>query len=248
LDIPLRTRFKRIPVLGPALEFTWRAITGRRDLAYVLWRSRILPADACLVKIGANDGYLDDPTARLLSRRPAMRCVFVEPVPHLLSRARQRWGTDPRFTYVLAAINEGRPAEFYYVDDSAKAQLPDLRIDPDQLGSFDRQHILKHPDGERLAPFIRSLAVEGMSLDALFAYTKLSRLDILHVDAEGWDWRILSQLDLNRWQPAYILFEHIHLTEQERHEAKARLLPGYDLEVFGTDWLWTRKTSAGARA
>jgi FkbM family methyltransferase len=248
LDTSLRSRIKRIPVLGTALESTWRAITGRRDLAYVLVRSRILPADACLVKIGANDGYLDDPTAQLLRRRPAMRCVFVEPVPQLLSRARQRWGTDPRFNYVQAAINDGSAAEFYYVDDSAKAQLPDLHIDPDQLGSFDRQHILKHPDGERLAPFIRSLAVEGMSLDALLQVTKLTRLDILHVDAEGWDWRILSQLDLNRWQPAYILFEHIHLTEEERDEAKVRLSPGYDLEVFGTDWLWTRKTSAGARA
>lgn len=248
MEIPLRTRFKGIPILGPALEFTWRAVTGRRDLAFVLQCSRTLPADACLVKIGANDGYLDDPTAPLLRRRPALRCVFVEPVPHLLARARQLWGTDPRFTYVQAAINDGRPAEFYYVDDSAKAQLPDLRIDPDQLGSFDRQHILKHPDGARLAPFVRTLPVEGMSLEALLQHARLTRLDILHIDAEGWDWKILSQLDLNRWQPAYIIFEHIHLTGEERNEARARLAPGYDLEVFGTDWLWTRKPPAGARA
>jgi len=245
LDIPLRTRLKSIPVLGPALEFIWRAITGRRDLAYVLLRSQFLPPDACLVKIGANDGYQDDPTAQLLSRRPAMRCVFVEPVPHLLSRARLRWGAGPRFTYVQAAINDGSPAVFYYVDESAKAQLPDLRIDPDQLGSLDPQHILKHPDGERLAPFVRTLPVEGMSLDTLIQFTRLTRLDILHIDAEGWDWRILSQLDLNRWQPAFILFEHIHLTEEERNAARARLSPGYDFEVFGTDWLWTRKPQTG---
>jgi FkbM family methyltransferase len=248
LDTSLRSRFKGVPVLGPVIEFIWRAITGRQDLAYVLRRSRFLPADACLVKIGANDGYLDDPTAQFLSHRPAMRCVFVEPVPHLLARARRRWGTDPRFTFVQAAINDGHPAEFYYVDVSAKDQLPDLRIDPDQLGSFDRQHILKHPDGERLAPFVRILSVEGMSLDALFRSTKLTRLDMLHVDAEGWDWRILSQLDLERWQPAFILFEHIHLTEEERSDAKARLSPGYDMKVFGTDWLWTRKPLDGARA
>lgn len=248
MNIPLRTRIKRIPVIGQALEFAWRAITGRRDLAYVLLRSRILPAYACLVKIGANDGYLDDPTAQYLSRRPNVRCVFVEPVPHLLARAQQRWGIDPRFTYVQAAINDGHPAEFHYVDAAAKQQLSDLRIDPDLIGSFDRQHILKHPDGERLAPFIRTLRVEGMSLESLFQSTKLTRLDILHVDAEGWDWRILSQLDLNRWQPAYILFEHIHLTAEERAEARSRLSPGYGFEAFGTDWLWTRNLSAGACA
>lgn len=238
----LRSRIKSLPVLGPLLESGWRRLTGRRDLCFTLMQSPLLSTAACIVKIGANDGASGDPIGQLLLRRPAMRCVFVEPVAHLLDRARKTWGDAPRFTYVNAAVNDGSPSTFFYLDPSARAHLPDLEIDPDQLGSFDRLHILKHPGGGRLAPYIRTMAVEGMSLDALFRHAQVTRLDVLHIDTEGWDWKILSQLDLTRWRPAHILFEHIHLDEIDKNAACDRLSPLYDIEVYGTDWLWSRKT------
>lgn len=238
-----RASVKKLPVAGALLESVWRGLTGRRNLTFTLLNSRRLSPAACIVKIGANDGSIGDPISQLLARRPGMRCVFVEPVPHLLDRARKNWGDDPRFSYINAAINEGRLAVFYYVDAAAHDELKDLEIDPDQLGSFDRGHILKHPGGERLAPYIRTLDVQGLSLDALFAQANVTALDVLHVDTEGWDWKILSQLDLNRWTPVFILFEHIHLSPADQAEARARLSPSYDIEPWGTDWLCTRKAS-----
>jgi hypothetical protein len=47
----------------------------------------------------------------------------------------------------------------------------------------------------------------------------ISRLDLLVIDAEGWDWRILRQFDLKRVQPKLVLYEHQHLSASERAEA-----------------------------
>lgn len=236
-----RRRLKQVPVLGASLEWLWRALTGRKSLAFDLKRDRRVPRDATLVKIGANDGFTDDPFAELLESRPGMRCVFVEPVPHLLDRARAHWGDAPRFTYLQAAVNDGRDATFYYVDPQARRDHPDVPYEPDLLGSFDRNHILKHPGCDRFEPYIRELPVRGLSLDQVFQESGVSRPDILHVDAEGWDWKILSQLDLTRHRPLYLVFEFIHLSPAEAREARDRLSDGYTLETYGTDWVWRRK-------
>lgn len=243
MNLTLRERIKDIPVLGHLGEWAWRRLTGRRDLAFTLLNSSLLRPDAVVLKIGANDGAAGDPISRLLISRPAMRCVFVEPVPRLLARARELWGDSRRFSYVCAAINNGRPATFYYIDPQALTALPDLEIDTDQIGSFDRNHILKHPGGEKLGPYIRTLDVSGMSLDTLLRETLIESLDLLHIDTEGWDWKILSQLELARWAPAFILFEHINLQESEKNEARHRLSPLYQIDTFGTDWLCTRKST-----
>jgi hypothetical protein len=39
------------------------------------------------------------------------------------------------------------------------------------------------------------------------------------IDTEGWDWRILRQFDLTILHPKLILYEHQHLSPQERDQA-----------------------------
>ena len=240
--LSFRQKIKSFPFLGRALEGLWRGLTGRESLEFELRRSRKLPPNATVVKIGSNDGFQDDPTAAMLITRPLMRCVFVEPVPHLLERARQRWGNSPRFRYLGAVVNQGEAANFYYVDPRAKSAFTDWAVDPDLLGSLDKNHILKHPGCERLEPYIRSLPLPGLTLAGVFQQGGAEQVDILHIDAEGWDWKILSQLDLSRWRPVFIIMEYIHLTDAEQSEARARFAGAYDWRVRGTDWVWERRT------
>ena len=47
----------------------------------------------------------------------------------------------------------------------------------------------------------------------------IQSLDLLLIDTEGWDWRILRQFDLARLQPKLILYEHQHLLSRERSDA-----------------------------
>ena len=47
----------------------------------------------------------------------------------------------------------------------------------------------------------------------------MTRLDLIVIDAEGMDWRILRQFDLRNLEPQLILYEHQHLSAEARDEA-----------------------------
>ena len=41
----------------------------------------------------------------------------------------------------------------------------------------------------------------------------MSRIDILHIDTEGYDHKVISQVDFNAtWAPQFVLFERNHMT------------------------------------
>ncbi len=114
-----------------------------------------------------------------------------------------------------------------------------------QLGSFDKKHILKHLKNfvnlEKLSPFIVEETIQGMTLSELFQKHKIEQLDIFHVDTEGADWEILSQLDLAKYTPLIILFEHRHLQSFEKESAINFLKNSYHLFQISGDFLCIRK-------
>lgn len=200
---------------------------------------------AQVVQIGSNDGKTGDPLFRLLQKNVNWQALFVEPVPYLFERLRTNYlnntSSTDRFSFARLAINEGEELPFYFVDPKAKEALPELPFWFDQLGSFDRNHLTRHLDG-KLAPFIKEIAVEGIRLQGLFDRYAIKQIDILHIDTEGYDWKILSQLDLKNYQPAFILFEHHHLGEQDREAAINFLKTKYLLWEIGIDILAVHKT------
>lgn len=132
---PWRQGLKYLPGLGHWIEGLYRTATGRKNMTFSITANGKVPRDGLMVKIGAHDGSFGDPLDQLLLRRPQLRCVFVEPVPAVLERAKQTWGTVPRFTYVGAVINEsGEDAPFFFVRDEMRARRPGLDIESRIVG------------------------------------------------------------------------------------------------------------------
>lgn len=209
-----------------------------KDPAFpAFWFDKSLSAKAAsLVQIGSNDGKTGDPLYPLLQKNKNWKALFVEPVPYSFEKLQNNYPDKKRFQFENVAINDGTQLTFYWVDHKAKQALPDLPYWYDQLGSFDRQHILNHLDGA-LEPFILSANLEGLTLQQLFDRNEIKEIDILHIDTEGYDWKILSQLNLKKYQPAFILFEYNHLAKDELNAAIAMLNPQYKLFNLGIDLL-----------
>lgn len=188
MQLPWRQRLKNVPWLGHRIERLYRAATGRKNMTFTVMDSGKVSSTGLIVKIGAHDGSVGDPLAQLLLRYPYLRCVFVEPVPGLLEQAKQTWGSGARFTYVGAVINEsGEDAPFFIVSEEMRSRLPGLEIDASQVGSLDFQQVAKHlavPDPQN---YISEIKVPGLTLNTLLAETASPHVDILHIDAEGWD-------------------------------------------------------------
>lgn len=195
------------------------------------------------VQVGSNDGAQGDPLHRLIRRDRRWRGLFVEPVGFLFERLRHNYVGDPRFAFANVAIAaEAGTLPFYYVSERAKQALGDrLPYWYDQLGSFDRNHIVKHLDG-LLEPYIETLALSCMPLQAVLDEHAVQRVDVLHIDTEGYDWQVLQMFDVGRYRPRVVLYEHKHLPEADQQQAAQMLeRQGYWLTRRSADTMAVRR-------
>lgn len=142
------------------------------------------------------------------------KALFVEPVPYLFEKLKANYPKNPRFRFENVAVNDGKIQDFYWVDPNAKFIVGNLPEWFDQLGSFDRSHINKHLNGT-LELFIISTKIKGITLNELFRKCEINHIDLLRIDCEGYDWKILKQLKLDRLKPSLILVEIKHLCEED---------------------------------
>ena len=173
--------------------------------------------DAVFIQIGANDGVTGDPINHLITRADTQwNGVLVEPVAHLFSELSKRYAHDPRLRLERAAIGESDgTAMIHRLQTTAKdslwlEQVPSLELDvlrraAQQLAAADKVIVQEQ--------------VRCLTVATLLARHRIERLDLLVIDTEGSDWRILRQFDLTLLQPKLILYEHQHLSLQERAEA-----------------------------
>lgn len=236
----MRSFSKQIPALGSLLQFIdrvrrklhVRSVDPERRIRRIVGGAK----NIFVLQIGSNDGMSGDPVFSLLNQQSSWHALLVEPVPYLFDRLRNNYEHNSRLQFANVAIAETVGTHsFYYVDSTAKSHVPDLPPWFDQLGSFNRSHITNHL-GERIEPFIKAQDIQTTTLPMLLERYGVKKIDVLHIDAEGYDWRILKQLDLSKFRPAVILFEYKHLSDVDRAAAENFLRPNYrmtDLDVTG---------------
>ncbi len=191
------------------------------------------------VQVGANDGVQADPIHNLISRNKTWTGIFIEPVGFLFQRLVKNYHNDKRFIFENVATGiERRKMKFYYVSEDAKAQLgDDLPLWYDQLGSFNKDHILTHFN-EKIEPYVVEEEIECVPLQEILQRNKVKKIDLLHIDTEGFDYKVLSQVNFEIYKPLVVLYEHRHLSVDEKEKAKLLLKrSGYSLCECGGDTL-----------
>lgn len=197
---------------GPAWA-GWTALSGLAGgFDEEFWLSALARShggDVAFLQVGAHDGIAND-HLRPFATRLGWRGVLLEPVPAVFARLVHNCAGFPGLRPVNVALAEAdgeRP--FWRVRDD-RPGLPDWA---DQLGSFDRSVILGHSG---LIPDLESLIVEervrAVSFATLVREQKLKRIDLLAIDAEGYDARLLAEFDFARFRPRLVLFERRHLS------------------------------------
>jgi FkbM family methyltransferase len=231
----MRTFLKSLPFIGPSLTrvYNWKTGDAGRQLQRILRDQK----DLYIVQIGSNDGITGDPIHALLQSHPSWKALLVEPVPFLFERLCKNYSDIPNIRFANVAIaEEAGITTFYFVDPVAKDYVPGLPCWFEQLGSFDRGHITRHL-GDALERFIVSTQISTFPLSAVLKRNNVNKIDLLHIDTEGHDWIVLRQLDLSSFCPHVILFEHKHLSEDDKKKALAFLKRDYRITNLGVDYL-----------
>lgn len=225
--------------------FKWRQY--RRESAFLRFRKFCLAltrvySKPVFVKVGAHDGITDDPCSDILLQNTNWVGLLIEPVPDYFERLKRNFSDSKRFCLRQVAIgSHAQEKNFYYVDSKAKEWIHDLPSWFDQLGSFDRGHILKHLNGT-LEPFIRCEKVQVCSLTDALCQASVQEVHLLLIDTEGHDLEVLKTLDFRKHLPFCIYIEHKHLLEPKKAEM-LRILGsnGYSVHDCGDDFFAVRK-------
>jgi len=187
------------------------------------------------VQIGAFDGTTNDPIRPLVERH-RWNGVLVEPQQEAFSALVSTYSDQPQVRLENVAVGpEPGTMTLYRVDPTA----PGLPPWAPQLATFRRETLLSHrreiPGIEEL---IQEVRVECVTFDALLERAGSARVDLLQIDAEGFDGEILSSVDLARHRPAIVRYEHKHLDRRTQDTCVERLLDhGYRVAIEPEDTL-----------
>ena len=195
-------------------------------------------SNASVVQIGACDGISYDDTRGFLDLYK-WKGVFVEPIPELFEQLKENF-KDRDYKFVNAAIT--KESGKVIMLNVPEASIANQHIRPcfkgmssvwppkNGLGSDDEYDTVIR---ER---FAKKIEVTSLSLEDLFKDTSTTEFDIFIVDAEGCDYDIFMQLDLNKYKPKFIRLETCNLTDKEREVINEKLKAhGYMYEEDDSD-------------
>jgi len=168
------------------------------------------------VQIGANDGVTSDPIFPFIQTKRFCG-VKIEPVFHIFLKLKENFKNFPCIKCLNIAIAEKNGHKPFYrlkqYDEKGN------KILHNQQGSFIRDHLLPlgkfYPNIDEL---IEVDMVETWTLRKLFDYIG-GTVDLLHIDAEGYDYIILKQLQFCNCLPDLVIFENSNLSNKDYFEA-----------------------------
>jgi FkbM family methyltransferase len=231
----------------------WRALRFRR-ISRRLAGPRLIRVfaethpDAFFIEIGSNDGVQHDYLRPFIVDRP-WSGVMVEPVPYVFERLRRNYGSLERVELENAAIaDRDGTLPFYHLREAAPDEREELPGWYDGIGSFSREVVASHvahiPDVE--SRVVRA-EVPAMTFESLCRKHRVSKLDLLLIDTEGYDFEIVKSIDLSARHPRLLVYEHYHLDPGERQLCAERVRDhGYETMEEGFD-TWCLDTGADDR-
>jgi FkbM family methyltransferase len=194
----------------------------RSWLPFVVAHELIRNPDLTFLQIGAFDGHGDDDLHELIMAH-RLRGLLVEPQPAAFARLKEAYSDQPQVKLLQAAIAEEQGARTLYC----------RKHQASMAASFDRQHLRRHGIADS---DIVAVPVPCHTVASALALAELDRVDLLQIDAEGYDWPIIRSIDLSLIQPAIIRFEYRHMRPLEADACLALLADsGYRFLVESRD-------------
>jgi FkbM family methyltransferase len=177
--------------------------------------------DVQFIQIGANDGQFEDPLYAWICRHP-WRGVLVEPQPQMYKKLVELHASRSARILIKQAVvadNRGK-ATLWTLDD-----VPGMPADASLFASLDRDVVLRNANNY-LSDFEKLLVpneVDAYTLDDLMHECGVDELDLLQIDTEGFDFKIIKTLDFTKSRPQVINYEHANLTPDDQRACRAYL-------------------------
>ncbi len=192
------------------------------------------------IQIGSNDGFSGDPIHRIIIKY-RWDGILIEPVKYIFKRLIQNYRKRAPDIYKrlifenVAISNKNQYRNLYRL----KRNLKGMPRWYEQIGSFDKKTVLKNK--RIIANIEKYLVVEKVrciTFKELIKRNKVKKIDLLHLDTEGFDYEIIKLIDFTKLKPKMIFYEHMHLNKKDVKECENLLKDqGYSLTTNKSDTL-----------
>ncbi len=158
-----------------------------------------------IVQIGANDGVRFDVLNEFIKKHQ-VKSLLVEPINEYFQKLFLKYKNSNFVTIENSAISINNEISFLFKVDSRFIHLYDEHILG--LSSFDRNHLVKH--GVKKKHIVKE-KINSLSINELLKKHDITEIDLLYVDAEGYDGKIVKDFISNSSLTPIIIFEYIHV-------------------------------------
>ena len=173
----------------------------RSSLRYVVANELMTNPRMTFLQIGAFDGVGEDDLRELVTKYN-LRGVMVEPQPAAFARLQETYRNHRQVTLLQAAIAETEGTRDLYCHRSHASMA----------ASFDRQHLRKHGIADQ---DIVARSVPCHTVESALRVAGLENVDLMQIDAEGYDWTIMRSIDFTHVRPRILRFEYRHMVDSD---------------------------------
>ncbi len=158
-----------------------------------------------IIQIGANDGKRFDILNKFIKRNKT-NSILIEPIKQNYLELKKNYKKCNYVQLENSAISVNNEINYLYKVNEKFLKFYDNHIPG--ITSFKKNHLIKHGVSKR---HISREKVNCLSIKKLFSKYKIKKLDLLFIDAEGYDGDIL--LDFFKMKKFFpiIIFEYIHI-------------------------------------
>lgn len=207
--------------------------------------SRRVGGGFTVIQVGANDGLSHDPVHKFI-KRDDWGGVLLEPQKQVFeNRLSKLYERHDELHVLNAALGhrDGTSTLFKIGFSEARWATGLATFDRSVLeAAFESGHVARRcakegtPLPENRAEHIAEETVDVISPSTLLERFGIESIDLLMIDAEGFDYEVVKMFDIAATRPGMIIFEHVHLPQRAYDECLALLRKNdYVVRRFGAN-------------
>lgn len=196
------------------------------------------------VQIGANDGMINDPFYKFIKRNK-WQGLLIEPQKRVFEELKNNYSNFNGMIFENIAITEKPEVKKLYkisFSNSRRATGISSFLKEDLQKFIEAGYAKKIAQEENLIlprdkeDWITTENVKCLSLNSVLVKHNITKIDLLIIDVEGYDYEIIKSIPFHTIKPQVIIYEHSHFNGYIKTECSNFLLnAGYKLKVTKTD-------------
>ena len=158
-----------------------------------------------LIQIGANDGDRFDELSYFI-KKYKIKSILVEPIKKYFLELKNNYKNFDFVQFENSAISVNNEISHLFTVNEKFLKKYDDHVQG--LSSFAKKHLINHGIN---AHHIEEKKINSISIKNLIQKYKIEKLDLIYIDAEGYDGKIILDFILNIKIHPIIIFEYIHV-------------------------------------